>query len=80
MYHDISALSPEESVIRFNEIRVIRFNEINSEPRPSAEWLAKKKKLRDAWITSSPTTTTTEDALSFSDQSYTLLIAVLGSL
>ncbi|KAK6761896.1 hypothetical protein RB195_022838 [Necator americanus] len=36
MYHDISDLYSEESFIRFNEI--------NSEPGPSTDWLAKKKK------------------------------------
>ncbi|KAK6760799.1 hypothetical protein RB195_022025 [Necator americanus] len=70
MYHDIYTLSPEQSFIRFKEI--------NSEPKPSAEWLAKKKKLRNAWLTSQPKTTTTTAALS--DQFSTLLFAVLGFL
>ncbi|KAK6760798.1 hypothetical protein RB195_022025 [Necator americanus] len=43
-----------------------------------AEWLAKKKKLRNAWLTSQPKTTTTTAALS--DQFSTLLFAVLGFL
>ncbi|KAK6736850.1 hypothetical protein RB195_019505 [Necator americanus] len=70
MYYDISALSPEESVMRFKEI--------NSEPRPSAECLSEKKKLRDAWLTSHPKTTTMIAAPT--DQSSTLIFAVLGLL
>ncbi|KAK6763476.1 hypothetical protein RB195_023975 [Necator americanus] len=69
MYQDISALTPEESFMRFKEF--------NSEPKPSAEWLAKKKKLRNAWLTSQPKTTTTTTAAP-SDRSSTILFAVLG--
>ncbi|KAK6727459.1 hypothetical protein RB195_005259 [Necator americanus] len=65
-----TALSPEESFMCFKEF--------NSEPKPSAEWLAKKKKLRDIWLTSQPKTATTTAAPS--DQSSTLLFAVLGFL
>ncbi|KAK6758586.1 hypothetical protein RB195_016047 [Necator americanus] len=51
MYQDIVSLSPEEAYKRLREG--------NSGPKPSAEWLAKKKALRKAWLTSQPETTTT---------------------
>ncbi|KAK6742784.1 hypothetical protein RB195_010198 [Necator americanus] len=72
MYQDISALTPEESFIRFKEF--------NSGPGPSAEWLAKKKKLRDAWLTSQRKTTTTTTTAPPSDRSTTIRFAVLGFL
>ncbi|KAK6762602.1 hypothetical protein RB195_023358 [Necator americanus] len=71
MYQDISAFTPEESFMRFKEF--------NSERRPSAEWLAKKKKLRDAWLTSQHKTTTTTTAPP-SDRSSTILFILLGFL
>ncbi|KAK6734653.1 hypothetical protein RB195_018067 [Necator americanus] len=43
-----------------------------------AEWLAKKKKLRDAWLTSQHKTTTTTAPPS--DRASTILFAVLGFL
>ncbi|KAK6762548.1 hypothetical protein RB195_023321 [Necator americanus] len=72
MYQDISAFTPEESFMRFKEF--------NSERRPSAEWLAKKKKLRDAWLTSQHKTTTTTTTAPPSDRSSTILFIVLGFL
>ncbi|KAK6748726.1 hypothetical protein RB195_001380 [Necator americanus] len=68
MYQDIVSLSPEEAFKRLREG--------NSGPKPSAEWLAKKKALRKAWLTSQPETTTT--TATPPDHSSIFIFAVLG--
>ncbi|KAK6734169.1 hypothetical protein RB195_017756 [Necator americanus] len=67
MYQDIVSLSPEEAFKRLREG--------NSGPKPSAEWRAKKKALRKAWLTSQPKTTTT--TATPTDHSSIFIFAVL---
>ncbi|KAK6765399.1 hypothetical protein RB195_025357 [Necator americanus] len=68
MYQDIVSLSPEEAFKRLREGK--------SGSKPSAEWLAKKKALRKAWLTSQPETTTT--TATPTDHSSIFIFAVLG--
>ncbi|KAK6761063.1 hypothetical protein RB195_022217 [Necator americanus] len=68
MYQDIVSLSPEEAY------KCLR--EGNSGPKPSAEFLAKKKALRKAWLTSQPETTTA--TATPTDHSSIFIFAVLG--